>query len=56
MKLFFNALLVLIVTVAAVFYWAVQPEKPAASQAWFNSAIKPSLARGRLFRLHGPVG
>ena len=39
MKLFFNALLVLIVTVAAVFYWAVQPEKPAASQAWFNGTI-----------------
>ena len=39
MKLFLKILLGLIITVAALFYWAVQPENPAVSQAWFNGTI-----------------
>ena len=32
MKLFLKILLGLIIAVAALFYWAVQPEKPAAAK------------------------
>ena len=38
MKLIFKILL-LLVSVAALFYWAVQPQTPAASQVWLNGTI-----------------
>jgi predicted amidohydrolase YtcJ len=39
MKRFLKILLGLLITVVALSYWAMQPEKPAASQAWFNGTI-----------------
>ncbi len=39
MKWFLKILLGLLITLVALSYWAVQPEKPAASQAWFNGTI-----------------
>jgi len=39
MKAFLKILLGLIIAVAAILYWLVQPENPAVSQAWFNGTI-----------------
>ena len=39
MKLFFKILLLLLVSAAALLYWALQPQMPAASQVWLNGTI-----------------